>query len=99
MKDKVKIYNWDGRKYRLLGRVRLCRKNNAHVVKLPIRFGDRSFTTRYLIYASEWFVKKHRYENLLFCAGENQVWLPVEERMRAEVLFSYCCRGRGGMVG
>ncbi len=89
MGDKVKIYNWDGRKYRLLGRVRLSRSNDAYVINMPERFGDRSFTTRYLLYPSEQFTKKHRYENLLFCAGKNEVWLPVEERMRAEALFSY----------
>lgn len=90
MRDKVKIYNWDGGKYRLLGRVRLRRINDAYVVNMPERFGDRSFTTRYLLYVSEPFAKKHRYENLLLRAGKNAVWLPVEEQMRAEALFSYC---------
>lgn len=89
MRDKVKIYNWDGRKYRLLGRERMRRVNDMYVVKMPERFGDKSFTTRYQLYVSEQFVKKHRYENLLFRAGKNEVWLPVEERMQAEVLFSY----------
>lgn len=97
MRDKVKIYNWDGRKYRLLGRVRLRRVNDTHVANLPERFGDRSFTTSYLLYVSERFSKKHRYENLLFRAGKNEVWLPVEERMHAEALFSYCSRDRGSM--
>ncbi len=89
MREKVKIYNWDGRRYRLLGRERLRRTNDTYVVNMPERFGDRSFTTRYLLYPSEQFVKKHRYDNLLFRAGKNEVWLPVEERMWAEVLFSY----------
>ena len=72
MRDKVKIYNWDGRKYRLLGRVRLHRVNGTHVVNLPEWFGDRSFTTSYLLYVSERFSKKHRYENLLFRAGKTR---------------------------
>lgn len=95
MKDQVKIYNWDGRKYRLLGRVRLRRTNDTYVINLPERFGDRSFTTRYLFDTPERFVKKHRYESLLFRAGRSGVWLPVEERMQAEVLFSYRQKGCG----
>jgi len=89
MKEKVKIYNWDGKKYRLLGKERMRRINDTYVVSMSERFGDRSFTTRYLLYAPEQFVKKHRYENLLFRAGKNEAWLPVEERMHTEVLFSY----------
>lgn len=89
MKEKVKIYNWDGKKYRLLGKERMRRINDTHVVNMPERFGDRSFTTRYLLYASEQFVKRHRYESLLFRAGKNEAWLPVEESMHTEVLFSY----------
>lgn len=89
MRDKVKIYNWDGRKYRLLGRTRMRRINDTYVVNMPEWFGDRSFTTRYLLYPAEQFVKKHRYENMLFRAGKHEVWLPVEERMRADTLFSY----------
>lgn len=89
MRDKVKIYNWDGRKYRLLGRVRLRRMSDTYVINLPERFGDSSYTTRYQLDTPERFVKKHRYENLLFRAGRSEAWLPVEERMQAEVLFSY----------
>lgn len=89
MGDKVKIYNWDGRKYRLLGRVRLRRTKDTYVINLPERFGDRSFTTRYLLCAPERFVRKRRYGNLLFRAGKSETWLPVEERMHAEALFSY----------
>lgn len=88
----VRIYNWDGKKYRFLGRERLRRINDAHVVTMRERMGDRSFTTRYLLFASEEFVKRHRYENLLLQAGAVEVWLPIEERMRADVLYAY---GRG----
>lgn len=89
MREKIKIYNWDGRKYRLLGRGRLRMINDRYVINMPERFGDRSFTTRYLLYAPEQFVKKHRYENLLFRAGRNETWLSVEERMQAEILYAY----------
>lgn len=89
MGEKVKIYNWDGENYRFLGRERLRKLNDMYVVNMRERMGDMSFTTRYLLYASARFVKKHRYENLLFRAGKSEVWLPVEERMQTEVLFSY----------
>ena len=89
MREKVKIYNWDGETYRFLGKERLRKLNDTYVVNMRERMGDRSFTTRYLLYASSKFVKKYRYENLLFRAGGNEVWLPVEERMWVEVLFSY----------
>lgn len=89
----VRIYNWDGKRYRFLGRERLRKKNDAYVVKMRERMGDMSFTTRYLLLPSRKLVKKHRYGNLLFCAGETQRWLPVEERMRADALYGYR-RGR-----
>lgn len=89
MGEKVKIYNWDGENYRFLGRERLRKLNDMYVVNMRERMGDMSFTTRYLLYASARFVKKHRYENLLFRAGKSEAWLPVEERMQTEVLFSY----------
>lgn len=89
MREKVKIYNWDGEKYRFLGRERLRKVNDTHVISMRERMGDMSVTTRYLLFAPAKFVRRHRYENLLFRAGRNEAWLPVEERMQAEVLFSY----------
>lgn len=89
MQHKVRIYNWDGKRYRFLGRARLQKINDRYVVTMQERMGEMSFTTRYLLLASAGFVKKHRYESLLFRAGRNEVWLPVEERMRAEALYAY----------
>lgn len=83
----VRLYNWDGRKYRFLGRVRLRRANDMYVINMRERMGETSRTTLYLLAASAALVKKHRYENLLLRAGRSEVWMPVEERMRAEVLF------------
>ena len=85
----VRIYNWDGKRYRLLGRERLRKKNDTYVVNMRERLGETSRTTLYLILASDRLVRKRRYENLLFRAGKTEVWLPIEERMRAEALFSY----------
>lgn len=85
----VRIYNWDGVKYRFLGRERLRRGNDFYVVAMRERMGDVSHTTRYLILVSERFVKRHRYGNLLLRAGAVEAWLPIEERMRADVLYAH----------
>lgn len=85
----VRIYNWDGKRYRFLGRERLRRRNDTYVVNMCERKGDASFTTIYLLLASGRFVKKNRYKNLLLQAGRTETWMPVEERMRAETLYVY----------
>ena len=85
----VRIYNWDGKRYRFLGRERLHKKNDTYVVNMCEGKGDASFTTIYLLLASAKFVRKRRYGNLLFRAGKNEVWMPVEERMRVEALYVY----------
>lgn len=85
----VRIYNWDGGRYRFLGRERLQRGNGAYVVAMRERMGEVSRTTRYLILASAGFVKRHRYETLLLRAGVMEVWLPIEERMLTDVLYAH----------
>lgn len=89
MRHKVRIYNWDGKRYRFLGRVRLRKTNDRYVVNMHERMGEISHTTRYLVLVSPKFVRRHRYENLLLRAGTAQVWLPIEERMRADVLYAH----------
>lgn len=86
---RVRIYNWDGKRYRFLGRERLRKKNDGYVIKMNERQADASYTTRYLLLVSAQFAGKHRYEDLLFLAGEARAWLPVEKRMRVEVLYVY----------
>lgn len=85
----VRIYNWDGKRYRFLGRERLRKRNDTYVVNMCERKGDDSYTTIYLLLASAKFVRKHRYENLLLHAGKTEVWMPVEGRMRVEVLYAH----------
>ncbi len=85
----VRIYNWDGRKYRFLGRERLRKINDGYVINMCEAVGDASYTTIYLLLASDKFVRRHRYENLLLRAGRSEVWLAVEERMRQEVLYTH----------
>lgn len=90
----VRIFNWDGTRYRFLGRERLHRGNDVYVVAMRERMGEISRTTRYLVLVSSKFVRRHRYENLLLRAGMAQVWLPIEERMRADVLYAHQQRRR-----
>lgn len=85
----VRIYNWDGKRYRFLGRERLRKKNDVYVVNMRERMGDMSFTTRYLLLPSRKFVKRYRCKSLLFCAGRAESWMPVEERMRAQIRYLY----------
>lgn len=85
----VRIYNWDGKKYRFLGRERLRERDGIYVVSMSERMGEASYTTLYLVLASARLLRKRRYANLLFCAGNTKVCLPVEERMRAEALYSH----------
>lgn len=85
----VRIYNWDGKKYRFLGRERLRGRDGIYVVSMSERMGEASRTTLYLLLASAKLVRKRRYANLLFCAGNTKVCLPVEERMRAEALYTH----------
>lgn len=85
----VRIYNWDGKRYRFLGRERLRKKNDTYVVTMCERMGDASFTTRYLLLLSRRFVKRHQFGSLLFRAGKTVKWLSVEERMRADALYVY----------
>ena len=92
----VRIYNWDGRKYRFLGRERLRKINDTYVINMREAVGDASYTTIYLLLVSMKFVRRHRYENLLLRAGEGEVWLPVEKRMRQEVLYTH---GFSGVYG
>jgi len=88
-RSTVRVYNWDGTQYRFLGRERLQKIDDTHVINLRERMGDVSFTTRYLLVVSAAFVKRRRYENLLLRAGVVEVWLPVEERMQADILYAH----------
>jgi len=83
----VRIYNWDGRRYRLLGRERLHKINDTYVVNMRERIGDMSYTTRYRLSASPEFVKRRRFAGLLLRAGANEAWLPIEERMIQDIYY------------
>lgn len=83
----VQIYNWDGRRYRFLGRECLRRKDDIYVINMKERIGDLSYTTRYRLLASPEFVQRRRYGSLLLRAGANEAWLPIEEQMIKDIYF------------
>lgn len=83
----VRIYNWDGKRYRFIGRERLRKINDIYVINMRERIGDMSYTTRYRIWASAELVKGCRYDSLLLRAGTQEAWLPIEERMMQDIYF------------
>lgn len=83
----VRIYNWDGRCYRFLGRECLYKRNDIYVINMRERIGDISYTTRYRLLFSPEFVKRRRYGSLLLRAGVNEAWLPIEERMVQDIYY------------
>lgn len=83
----VQIYNWDGKRYRFLGRERLRKINDTYVITMRERIGDMSYTTRYRLSASPEFVRRNRYGSLRLCAGQSEAWLPIEEQMQEDIYF------------
>ena len=77
----VQIYNWDGRRYRFLGRERLRKIDDTYVIKMRERTADLSYTTRYRLSAS-------RFNSLLLRAGASEAWLPIEERMIQDIYYT-----------
>lgn len=93
----LRIYNWDGQRYRFLGRVRVRKarrrcigsggKDDTYVIKMTEYIWDISYTSRYLLVPSGQFVHRNRNGSLLLQAGKERVWLPVESRMRQDIYY------------
>lgn len=83
----VRIYNWNGRRFCYLGRELLCWKQDGYYVQMRERLADLSHTTLYQICPSKQFVRKHRYHNLTFRAGDEKCMLHVEECMRQSIYY------------
>lgn len=86
-RSTVRIYNWNGRRFCYLGRAGLYRKQDGYYVQMRERLVDLSYTTLYQICPSKQFVRRNRYRNLTFIAGDEKCLLPVEECMRQSVYF------------
>ena len=83
----VRIYNWNGRRYCYLGRAGLQRNKDGYCVQMRERLADLSYTTLYQICPSKQFVRRHRYQNLMFLAGDEKCMLHVEECMRQSIYY------------
>ncbi len=83
----VRIYNWDGKRYRYLGRAGLTRSGGEYVVRLRERLADLSYTTLYQICPSKRFVRRNRYRELAFLAGKSRCVLYVDGCMRQSVYY------------
>ncbi len=83
----VRVYNWDGRRYRYIGRSRLRKEQDSYIVKLREHLADISYTTRYRFCFGRSFTKKYRYQDLLVRAGRNAAWVPVEEKAQCMVYY------------
>lgn len=83
----VRIYNWDGQRYRFLGREHVYKINDMYVINMRERLGDLSYTTRYRLAASPEFVRRRRFAGLLLRAGASEAWLPIEERMVQDIYY------------
>ncbi len=90
----VRVYNWDGRRYRYIGRSRLRKEQDSYAVKLRERLADISYTTRYRFCVGRSFTKKYRYRNLLVRAGRNVAWVPVGEKAQCMVYYRRSYRRR-----
>lgn len=83
----VRIYNWNGKGYRCLGRAVLHRSGDGYVVRIGERMADLSYTTRYRICPSTRFVRKNRYKRLVLCAGRARSLLYVDRDMSRSIYF------------
>lgn len=83
----VRIYNWDGKRYRYLGRAGLWRSGGGYVVRLRERMADLSYTTLYQICPSKYFVRRNRYREMVLWAGKARCLLYVDGCMRQSVYY------------
>lgn len=91
----ARIYNWNGKRYRYLGRARLYRDRGGYRVQIGERMADLSDTTLYQICPSRRFVRRNRYRDLVLCAGDERCALHIDGCMRKSVYYRKAVR-RGG---
>lgn len=93
----VRVYNWDGSRYRLLGYLRLKKagsvhldfmeRNDTYVIKMTERMWDISYTTRYLLLPSKQLARQKKTAGLLLQAGSETVWMAMESRLRCDIYY------------
>lgn len=83
----VRIYNWNGKCYRYLGRARLRTNGGGYLVNIGERMADLSYTTLYQICPSKGFVRRNRYKDMALRAGNAGCLLHVDTCMRKSVYY------------
>lgn len=85
--ETVRVYNWNGSRYALVGRSRIRHKDDKYVIKITEKMADVSWTTDYCLVPAREFIRQNRYRSMVVYAGDTTVWLPVEERMRHGIYY------------
>ncbi len=83
----VRIYNWNGKRYRYLGRAKLYTEGSEYLVKLDERMADLSYTTLYQICPAKEFVRRNRYRDMVLRAGAASSLLHVDTCMRKSIYY------------
>jgi hypothetical protein len=93
----VRVYNWDGRKYRFLGYLRLQKAkraqldlntgNDTYVINMTERMWDLSYTTRYLLLPSKQLLRRKKNGSLLLQAGRETAWMAMESRICRDIYY------------
>ncbi len=83
----ARIYNWNGSRYCYLGRVGVYRNGGGYLVRIGERMADLSYTTRYRICLSGYFVRKNRYADMELRAGRARSLLHVDRDMEQSVYY------------
>ena len=84
---RVRIYNWNGKRYCYLGRARMYRESGRYRVCIGERMADLSYTTLYQLCLPRRFVRRHRYKEMVLSAGKARCVLPVDDCMRQSVYY------------
>lgn len=94
----ARIYNWNGKRYCYIGRVRLRRSGGGYRVCIGERMADLSYTTRYQICPSKPFIRRNRYKAMMLCAGKARRLVHVDECMRQSVYYREKSGGYDGYI-
>lgn len=83
----ARIYNWNGKVYRYLGRAVLNRNGGGYRLRIGERMADLSYTTLYRICLSGQFIRKNRHADMMLCAGHSKCLLHVDECMMQSIYY------------
>ncbi len=84
----VRIDNWNGRRFCLLGYAPIRKEGNAFAVFIKESLVDLSHTTLYRICPGKSFYKRHKYRDLfVYAEGAKQYLVMEKQAMKTEIPF------------